>query len=278
MLATLDRLVEQGQGIPLEGGANDCFLLELDGAKIAYKVLANLPFERFIRTLEFSLSRRLVAKVPAQSSKALGAKGVIAREVLTVLFWKQHGIPTPEVLGYDEKSVAYGFVDGKDYEKILKGSFEEAKYSRLLSTISAVRSLAFGVGDKNILHPDQRPGNFLYDAESDLELAIDPGIIIRDDLTIEEADAIGNLFFCMDLLSKKIPNAEYKIERLLETIEPDQIELMAEVNKPVGIIPRAYLGFRERAGDYVRQRPRRGYFSNYNGNARLLGEIIRSQI
>ncbi|MBT7902472.1 hypothetical protein HN587_01315 [Candidatus Woesearchaeota archaeon] len=276
MFTTLDLLIEQGKATSLDGGYNHCFLVSSNGSEITYKVLRNIPFKKRIRQAELKLLHLVFSQIPSHAYMLRSKGGVISREVETLKIWKSQGIPSPQVLDYSVDSIACLHIPGHDYDQVLKKPFADQTFTKLVETISAIRKLAFDLDDPNLLHPDMRPHNFVYSSDFDLAYAIDPGMLIRQDLSVSDVDSRVNLFFCFSMLAGNYPGKVRYVEQFLDSIEKPQLELMRELNQPLGLVVGSYLTLRERAGNFVRQRRPTTLFEDYNSNVLLVNDLIRN--
>jgi tRNA A-37 threonylcarbamoyl transferase component Bud32 len=257
----------------------NCYILELDGQPVLYKSL-NEPLPLLLaKQLEFVfLLKHMYLKVPALREKELVVRDKSTKEIATLTAWRTAGITVPEVLTATRCGIAYRYIRSVSFKALLSGAYKPEKMDRLLYTYAAIRRVARSHRNIDLLHSDCHLDNFLYDADRDIAIPIDPGVRFMPHTKFDTADASLNLFFAFSFftLDTDSVNKERYLQAFASTLEESDRITMIKLNKEVPGHIHTYFKFRELIPRVIKRRHQNNIIARYcHENVRLLNEILR---
>ncbi|MDD3263283.1 MAG: hypothetical protein PHT94_00120 [Candidatus Nanoarchaeia archaeon] len=170
------------------------------GRLAEYEVINNIDFKIFHKTYlksrlykinsivsdYFFCRSRIFSHIDYKSSPEEKTQ----KETITIKLWDNYQIPTVQFFGFSEDQIFEKCLeDCLDYEDIFSNLKNPKKeLDSFLELYTKIRSIAKKENNPLILHSDSHLKNFLYDYERNSCVAIDPGVVLRENISFEEID------------------------------------------------------------------------------------------
>jgi hypothetical protein len=224
------------------------YVLEVKGRRVFYKTSGESALLARVKKLEFdSILKKVYRQVPALMYRDFAAAGSWQKEADTIVAWRGAGIAAPEVVGLTARGVAYGYINGVAYKKILSGANRPRALDRLLETYHAIRQFARSQNRVDLLHSDCHLRNFLYDLDAHVAVAIDPAVRFLPSISFESADASLNLFlaFSFCTLDTDASSKLRYLEQFADSFDVVEREALLALNGEIPHYARRYFLVRE---------------------------------
>lgn len=167
----------------------------------------------------------------------------IEKEVKTLNLWKEEGFNVPKILKYSSNDISFNYIKGKSLFDILKLDSNDKRLDESIELLLKTKDLAYSKKNSDYLHSDPNFGNFYFDEENSSMIMIDPGMILRDDLSLDELYA-GVLMQSLLSITKLKYNADVKeqlTQRIANTLPKEDINLILEHKKDLSPVIKAGL-------------------------------------
>jgi len=168
-------------------------------------------------------------------------KELFSREATVLENWNQIGLPSPQLIqsDYSNYLLLEFFPQAETVASMISRDRSPRLINGLLDTLKQYREFANGTKNMDNIHMDLHLENILYDLPSDSFKFIDPGVLVKKDLSVAEVDAYANLFFCYTVLSnyflgESVPQNTRQtiVSNYVDMLPNGMKNLMQGLNKP----------------------------------------------
>lgn len=249
----IEQRLGTGYAVTAGEGANISFLVELNqGKKVFYK-LARKRVVTTLRKLDKKLRTKLRNTHPALAYHAQNQSTTIEKEVRTLKKWADAGIPTMSLILHDGERLVAEQIKGWTIQDSLREKEDRGLFREVVQTYNLLRKLAYKYDDKDFLHSDPHPQNFME--SNGVIMPIDPGIVIKDEMSLPEVDTRINLNFCYKILDNRIIRSpKTYVQMFLESLNPQEYQAMKDLNAKYPLYTIAILTARDFAVNVLKKK------------------------
>lgn len=204
---------------------------------------------------------------PIERFKQLGEKNSTENIAYTLKRWKELHIPTAEIIAIKDTSIILHDVgeDNLQIDLSVK-NYQKEVFTSLVHTVHNIRTATREHNDIRLVHNDAWPKNFVYNKDTHLTHAIDPGEQLLQELNPQQSVSIMDLTLLYGLRQLNSPHASTYTKNYASTLEKKEKLDVVKINSYLHSAFSTYLQIRQELVRIIKNKPKTNHanFSKEN--------------